>query len=131
MGLFDTFYGTYTCPKCGKAVDFEEQSKDYDCCLMDFKKECLLKALEKSEEDVRQGRVRTIEDLFQGIKDSVYETHEITDRDRIQGYIDTISRVWSKHYDLRFGQLIQYSLMDQKLWDIDDEKLFKALAKYE
>ncbi len=37
MGLFDTFYGTYTCHECGKAVDFEEQSKDYDCCLMDFK----------------------------------------------------------------------------------------------
>lgn len=30
MGMFDTFYGTYTCPKCGKSVDFEEQSKGFN-----------------------------------------------------------------------------------------------------
>ena len=37
MGMFDTFYGSYTCKHCRKEVDFEEQTKDYDNCLLDFK----------------------------------------------------------------------------------------------
>ncbi len=37
MSMFDTFYGTYTCKHCGNVVDFEEQTKDYDNCLLEFK----------------------------------------------------------------------------------------------
>lgn len=36
MGMFDTFYGNYKCPSCGSLVKFEEQTKDYDCCLQEF-----------------------------------------------------------------------------------------------
>ncbi len=37
MGMFDTFYGKYTCEHCGKTVEFEEQTKDFKNCLLDFK----------------------------------------------------------------------------------------------
>lgn len=37
MGMFDTFYGKYICQHCGKIVEFEEQTKDFDNCLLDFK----------------------------------------------------------------------------------------------
>ncbi|MBE5858524.1 MAG: hypothetical protein E7301_00135 [Butyrivibrio sp.] len=37
MGMYDTFWGTYTCRHCGKEVGFEEQTKDFDNCLFDFK----------------------------------------------------------------------------------------------
>lgn len=110
---------------------FEEKSFYCENTLLDMKKEFLLETLEKSEEDIRQGRVRTIEGLFQNIKDSVKDTREDTDIDRIQGYVNTLTRVWNKHPDLRFGQLIQYALMDRKLWDIDDDRLFNTLAKFE
>ncbi len=49
----------------------------------------LLEALEKSEEDVRQGRVRTIDGMFQRIKDSVYKTYEKENSDRISKDEDT------------------------------------------
>ena len=37
MGMVDTFYGTYKCPECGKEVMFEEQTKDFECGLMEYK----------------------------------------------------------------------------------------------
>lgn len=37
MGMYDTFWGTYTCLHCGKEVNFEEQTKDFYNCLLDFK----------------------------------------------------------------------------------------------
>lgn len=37
MGMFDTFYGRYTCEHCGKTVEFEEQTKDFKNCLLGFK----------------------------------------------------------------------------------------------
>jgi hypothetical protein len=37
MGMYDTFWGTYTCLHCGKEVEFEEQTKDFECLLEDFK----------------------------------------------------------------------------------------------
>lgn len=110
---------------------FEETHYYCEDTLLNIKKEFLLEALGKSEEDVRQGRVRTIEGLFQSIKDSVKDTREETDIGRIQGYVNTLTRVWNQHPDLRFGQLIQYALMDRKLWDIDDDRLFDTLAKFE
>ena len=36
MGMFDTFYGEYVCPECGKTVQFEEQTKDYERALEEF-----------------------------------------------------------------------------------------------
>lgn len=37
MGMYDTFWGKYICPGCGKEIQFEEQTKDYERCLEDFK----------------------------------------------------------------------------------------------
>ena len=36
MGMYDTFWGKYKCPNCGKEVQFEEQTKRYECLLEDF-----------------------------------------------------------------------------------------------
>lgn len=36
MGMFDTFWGRYTCLKCNHTVNFEEQTKKYYCVLEDF-----------------------------------------------------------------------------------------------
>ncbi len=36
MGMFDTFWGTYTCPCCNREVKFEEQTKEYENVLADF-----------------------------------------------------------------------------------------------
>ena len=36
MGMFDTFWGEYKCPSCGHDVQFEEQTKRYECILEDF-----------------------------------------------------------------------------------------------
>ena len=37
MGMYDTFWGMYTCPHCGKEVEFEEQTKEFGRYLEDFK----------------------------------------------------------------------------------------------
>ncbi len=37
MGMFDTFYGEVTCPHCGEIHEFEEQTKQYDCLLEEFR----------------------------------------------------------------------------------------------
>lgn len=37
MGMYDTFWGTYICPGCNKEIQFEEQTKDYERSLEDFK----------------------------------------------------------------------------------------------
>lgn len=37
MGMYDTFWGKYICPGCNKEIQFEEQTKDYERCLEDFK----------------------------------------------------------------------------------------------
>ena len=36
MGMFDTFWGKYKCPNCEHTVQFEEQTKRYECILEDF-----------------------------------------------------------------------------------------------
>lgn len=36
MGMYDSFWGKYICPRCKKQVDFEEQTKDYGRDLNDF-----------------------------------------------------------------------------------------------
>ena len=33
MGMFDTIYGKVRCPRCGKLLEFEHQTKHYDCLL--------------------------------------------------------------------------------------------------
>ncbi len=110
---------------------FEEKKYYCENTWDDLDKDNFIKALEKSQEDVRQGIVRTLDGMVQSIRDSVYEDHKETDKDRIQGYIDILTRVWNKHPDLRFGQLIQYALVDRELWNIWDRNLFEALEKYE
>ncbi len=37
MGMYDTFWGKYICPGCHKEIQFEEQTKNYERCLEDFK----------------------------------------------------------------------------------------------
>ncbi len=36
MGMYDTFWGKYSCPGCKKEIMFEEQTKDYERSLEDF-----------------------------------------------------------------------------------------------
>ena len=36
MGMYDTFYGKYKCPNCGHRIQFEEQTKRYECLLEEF-----------------------------------------------------------------------------------------------
>ena len=74
----------------------------------DFGGDYLIKALKKSIEDVKQGRVRSSEQMLQQLKNTIDGVKETEDRDRITGYVDIIARVWNKHPDLRFGQLVQY-----------------------
>ena len=37
MGCFDTFVGTVECPHCKEKTQFDEQTKNYECLLQDFK----------------------------------------------------------------------------------------------
>lgn len=45
--------------------------------------------------------------MLQQLKNTIDGVKETKDRDRITGYVDIIARVWNKHPDLRFGQLVQ------------------------
>lgn len=37
MGMFDTFVGNIKCPHCKEMTHFDEQTKNYDCLLQEFK----------------------------------------------------------------------------------------------
>lgn len=37
MGCFDTFVGRIECPHCKEQTRFDEQTKNYDCLMQDFK----------------------------------------------------------------------------------------------
>lgn len=91
--------------------------------------ENLEKSLEKAEQDIREGRVYSDEEVRKHIEEGVEEMRKERNPERIPGYIDLLTKAWDKHPDMRLGQLIQYSLGETDLWDIKDKKIFEALRQ--
>lgn len=52
------------------------------------------------------------------------------DINRIEPMLQVIKQIWEKNPDLRFGQLICNIVPEEKLFCIEDDKMFEEMRKW-
>lgn len=56
--------------------------------------------------------------------------HGIFNINRIEPMLQVIKQIWEKNPDLRFGQLICNIVPEEKLFCIEDDKMFEEMRKW-
>lgn len=108
---------------------FEELEPYDEDILREDAKYHLFKELEKSREDYKAGRYSLGREVLERIKKRINEGSKATSPQRISDYIDVIEKAWNKYPNLSLGQLIQYALEDNDVWNVEDEALIESFKE--